>query len=86
MQLCDIVYRDKKQSEVIMFMMGMEGNAMDFSVGQIIKMKKQHPCGTNKWEILRVGMDFKLKCKGCDHEVMVTRKLVEKNFKGFIEE
>lgn len=58
---------------------------MDFSVGQIIKMKKQHPCGTNKWEILRVGMDFKLKCKGCDHEVMVARKLVEKNFRGLIE-
>lgn len=58
---------------------------MDFKVGQIIKLKKQHPCGTNQWEILRVGMDFKLKCKGCNHEIMVTRKLVEKNFKGFIE-
>lgn len=59
---------------------------MDFQVGQVIKMKKQHPCGTNQWEILRVGMDFKLKCQGCQHEVMVTRKLVEKNFRGFIEE
>lgn len=49
-------------------------------------MKKPHPCGANEWEILRVGMDFKLKCKGCGHEVMLTRKLVEKNFKGFIEE
>lgn len=58
---------------------------MDFQVGQVIRLKKQHPCGTNQWEILRVGMDFKLKCKGCNHEVMVTRKLVEKNFKGFIE-
>ena len=59
---------------------------MDFQVGQVIKMKKQHPCGMNQWEILRVGMDFKLKCQGCQHEVMVTRKLVEKNFRGFIEE
>lgn len=59
---------------------------MDFQVGQVIRLKKQHPCGTNQWEILRVGMDFKLKCMGCNHEVMVTRKLVEKNFKGFIEE
>ena len=48
-------------------------------------MKKPHPCGANEWEILRVGMDFRLKCKGCDHQVMVPRKLVEKNFKGFIE-
>lgn len=59
---------------------------MKFDIGQVIKMKKPHPCGANEWEILRVGMDFKLKCKGCGHEVMVTRKLVEKNFKGFIEE
>ena len=59
---------------------------MEFNVGQVIKMKKPHPCGANEWEILRVGMDFRLKCKGCDHQVMVPRKLVEKNFKGFIEE
>ncbi|CCY61271.1 MAG: DUF951 domain-containing protein [Clostridium sp.] len=58
---------------------------MEFNVGQVIKMKKPHPCGANEWEILRVGMDFRLKCKGCDHQVMVPRKLVEKNFKGFIE-
>ncbi len=58
---------------------------MDFQVGQVIKLKKQHPCGTNQWEILRVGMDFKLKCLGCQHEVMVTRKMVEKSFKGFID-
>ena len=58
---------------------------MEFNVGQVIKMKKPHPCGANEWEILRVCMDFRLKCKGCDHQVMVPRKLVEKNFKGFIE-
>lgn len=58
---------------------------MEFNVGQVIKMKKPHPCGANEWEILRVGMDFRLKCKGCDHQVMVPRKLVEKDFKGFIE-
>ena len=58
---------------------------MDFQIGQIIRMKKPHPCGANEWEILRVGMDFRLKCKGCDHQVMIPRKLVEKNFKGFIE-
>lgn len=58
---------------------------MEFNVGQVIKMKKPHPCGANEWEILRVGMDFRLKCKGCDHQVMVPRKLVEKNVKGFIE-
>ena len=59
---------------------------MEFEVGQVVRLKKPHPCGTNQWEILRVGMDFRLKCQGCDHLVMVTRKLVEKNLKGFIEE
>ncbi len=58
---------------------------MDFKIGEVIKMKKPHPCGANEWEILRVGMDFRLKCRGCNHQVMVPRKLVEKNFKGFID-
>lgn len=58
---------------------------MDFQVGQIIRLKKQHPCGTNAWEIIRIGADFRLKCSGCNHQVMLDRKLIEKNFKGFIE-
>ncbi len=58
---------------------------MDFSVGQFIKMKKPHPCGANTWEILRVGADFRLRCQGCDHLVMVPRKTVEKGFKSFVE-
>ena len=57
---------------------------MDFEVGQVIKLKKGHPCGGNSWEILRVGMDFKLKCTNCGHMVMVTRKLVEKNFRELL--
>ncbi|MBO8463622.1 MAG: DUF951 domain-containing protein [Firmicutes bacterium] len=57
---------------------------MDLQVGDVIKMKKPHPCGANEWEILRTGMDFRLKCMGCSHQVMVSRKLVEKNFRGII--
>lgn len=57
---------------------------MDFQVGDIIKMKKPHPCGSFEWEVLRVGMDFRLKCMGCDHQVMLSRKLVEKNFRGMV--
>lgn len=57
---------------------------MDLHVGDIIKMKKQHPCGTNEWKILRTGIDFRLECMGCGRQVMVTRKLVEKNFRGMI--
>ena len=58
---------------------------MELNVGDVIKMKKQHPCGTNAWELMRVGMDIRLKCKGCGHQVMLPRKQVEKAFRGFIE-
>lgn len=55
---------------------------MDIQVGDVIRLKKQHPCGSAEWNVLRVGMDFRLKCCGCDHMVMVPRKLVEKNLRG----
>ena len=58
---------------------------MELNIGDVIKMKKQHPCGTNAWELMRVGMDIRLKCKGCGHQVMLPRKQVEKAFRGFIE-
>ena len=57
-------------------------NQYHYEVGDIVKLKKQHPCGSNEWEIPRVGADFRLKCLGCGHQVMVTRKLVEKNTRG----
>lgn len=50
-----------------------------FDIGDVIRMKKPHPCGSQEWEILRVGADFRLKCMGCGHQIMVPRKLVEKN-------
>ncbi|MBQ8814899.1 MAG: DUF951 domain-containing protein [Lachnospiraceae bacterium] len=55
---------------------------MDIQLGDIVKLKKPHPCGSSEWEVIRVGMDFKLKCLGCGHLVMVSRKLVEKNCRG----
>ncbi|MCI5700487.1 MAG: DUF951 domain-containing protein [Lachnospiraceae bacterium] len=45
-------------------------------------MKKPHPCGSNQWSVLRVGADFRLKCCGCGHQVMLKRTLVEKNMKA----
>ena len=55
---------------------------MDYQVGDIVKLKKPHPCGSYEWEILRVGADFRLKCTGCGHQVMLARKLVEKKHQG----
>ena len=60
--------------------------AMDLQVGDRIKMKKQHPCGNNDWELLRVGMDIRLRCMGCGHQLMLPRKTVEKSFRGFTKE
>lgn len=51
-------------------------------VGDRITMKKPHPCGSNQWSVLRVGADFRLKCCGCGHQVMLKRTLVEKNTKA----
>ena len=55
---------------------------MEYQIGDIIKLKKPYPCGSQEWEILRVGADFRLKCMGCGHQIMVSRKLVEKNTRG----
>jgi len=55
---------------------------MDIKIGDILKLKKQHPCGSSEWEVLRVGMDFRLKCIGCGHQIMIPRKLVEKNIRN----
>lgn len=54
---------------------------MQYEVGDIVKLKKKHPCGSFEWEILRVGADFRLKCEGCGRQVMMDRKLVEKSTK-----
>ena len=54
---------------------------MEYELGDIVKLKKLHPCGSQEWEILRVGADFRLKCSGCGHQVMLARTIVEKNTK-----
>lgn len=46
---------------------------MEYNIGDIVKTKKQHPCGSNLWQITRIGVDFKLKCQGCGHEIMLER-------------
>ena len=56
----------------------MPGERLNYEVGDIVKLKKPHPCGSSEWEILRVGADFRLKCTGCGHQIMAARRLVEK--------
>lgn len=47
---------------------------MEYNVGDRIISKKKHPCGSKEWEITRVGVDFKLKCLGCEHIIMLPRE------------
>ena len=54
---------------------------MDVQVGDVIQTKKPHPCGANRFDLLRVGMDFKIKCQGCGHEIMLPRAKIERNIK-----
>ncbi|MBE5869081.1 MAG: DUF951 domain-containing protein [Lachnospiraceae bacterium] len=57
---------------------------MDINVGDVVKLKKMHPCGSQEWEVLRIGADFRLKCMGCNHQIMIARKLVEKNLREIL--
>lgn len=57
---------------------------MDVQVGDRLLMKKQHPCGGREFLVLRVGMDFKLRCLGCGREVMAPRRKIEKNIKKIV--
>ncbi len=57
---------------------------MDIKVGDVLKLKKQHPCGSREWEVLRIGADFRLKCKGCGHQIMAARGKIEKSIKDII--
>ncbi|MGZ0051445.1 DUF951 domain-containing protein [Brevibacillus gelatini] len=55
-----------------------------FGLGDIVQMKKPHPCGTNAWKVIRTGMDVRIKCTGCDHSVMIGRLEFERKMKKIL--
>lgn len=55
---------------------------MDLKLGDILIMKKPHPCGSKEFELTRLGVDYKLKCCGCGHEIMIPRIKAEKNIRA----
>lgn len=57
---------------------------MDVRVGDVLEMKKPHPCGNHRFEVLRIGMDFRLKCVGCGREMLVPRQKTEKHIRKII--
>ncbi|NGQ96089.1 DUF951 domain-containing protein [Brevibacillus sp. SYP-B805] len=52
-----------------------------FALGDIVQMKKPHPCGTNAWKVIRMGADIRIKCTGCDHSVLIPRLEFERKMK-----
>ena len=58
----------------------------DYKLNDIVIMKKQHPCGTNKWQITRVGADIKIKCQNCGRSIMMPRIEFNKKLKKIVEE
>ena len=57
---------------------------MDVRVQDILVMKKEHPCGSKDWLVIRSGMDFRLRCCGCGHEVLLPRSKAEKNIRQIL--
>ncbi len=58
---------------------------IEVQVGDIVRLRKPHPCGSYEWEVVRVGADIGLKCQTCQHRVMLTRREFEKRLKTFIQ-
>lgn len=54
---------------------------MNIQVGDIVRLKKKHPCGSFEWKVLRVGADFRIECLGCGHQVMLPRTTLEKRIR-----
>jgi len=59
---------------------------MELHLGDIVELRKMHPCGSNRWEILRIGMDFRLKCLGCGRLILIPRSKLEKSLKKVVEQ
>jgi hypothetical protein len=58
---------------------------VDFQVGDIVRLRKPHPCGGTDWEVVRLGADIGLKCQTCQHRVLLTRRELEKRLKTFVQ-
>lgn len=56
-----------------------------FDLNDVVQMKKAHPCGENRWKIIRMGMDIRIKCLGCEHSVIMPRSKFERKLKKILE-
>lgn len=59
-------------------------NRLEYQLNDLVEMKKPHPCGANRWLIIRLGSDIRIKCTGCNHSVLLSRKDFERKLKQVI--
>ena len=57
---------------------------MEIKVGDVVQLKKKHPCGSDQWQVVRVGADIGIKCQKCHHRVLLERGVFERRVKGFL--
>lgn len=54
-------------------------------VGDIVRLRKKHPCGSVDWKVMRTGMDFRIQCLGCQHQAWIARIKLERNLKEIVQ-
>lgn len=57
---------------------------VEIKLGDIVRLKKSHPCGSYDWEVVRLGADIGLRCRGCQHRILMPRSILERRIKEFI--
>jgi len=57
---------------------------MEIKLGDVVRLKKKHPCGSYQWQVVRLGADIEIKCLKCQHQVLLKRSLFERRVKAFI--
>lgn len=57
---------------------------VDFQIGDVIRLRKAHPCGSYEWEVVRLGADIGIRCLGCSRRVLLARRELERRLKTFV--
>lgn len=64
--------------------MAAANGPLELFLGDVVRLRKPHPCGATDWTVVRLGADIGLRCRGCDHKVLLTRRTLEKRLKLFV--
>ena len=57
---------------------------MELKLGDVVRLKKKHPCGSYEWQVVRLGADIGIKCQECQHRVLIERGILERRIKAFV--